>query len=206
MPVPVLVGQFDSPFVRRVAVSLHLYGMTFEHRPLSTFADFDAMLALSPLGKVPALVLADGDTLWDSRAILDVLHRQADLGRALLPTDEPRRRVVLKIEAAAVGLAEKTYERNLETKRRAPGTQDPAWMARLERQIGSTLAWLEAQPRDPWFTGATLSVADVTAAVALTYLRHRLPDLCRPGSYPGLDAHNAACEALPAFRAVPFPD
>src|SRR5471030_371533 len=87
--LPVLVGQYDSPFVRRVAVTMHHYGMAFERRVLSTFADFDAMLALSPLGKVPALVLPDGETLCDSRAILDFLHGQAGPARALLPTDEP---------------------------------------------------------------------------------------------------------------------
>src|SRR5712671_1955350 len=119
--LPVLVGQYDSPFVRRVAVTLHHYGMAFERRVLSTFADFDAMQALSPLGKVPVLVLEDGAPLWDSRAILDVLHRRADPARRLLPDDELSRRRVLQVEAAAVGLAEKTYERSFEVSlRRGP--------------------------------------------------------------------------------------
>lgn len=202
--IPVLVGQYDSPFVRRVAVALHSYGMPFERRVLSTFADFDAMLAISPLGKVPVLILADGDPIWDSRAILDIVHRQAEPSRALLPADEARRRRVLQIEAAAIGLAEKTYERNFETKRRAAGTQDPAQIARVERQITTTLAWLEAQKPDPYFLGAALTIADVTAAIALTYLRRRLPHLCAAGTYPLLDRHNDACEALPAFVAAPF--
>ena len=54
----VLVGQYDSPFVRRVAVVMHYYGLAFGRRVLSTFADFDAMLELGPLGKVP--ILGDG--------------------------------------------------------------------------------------------------------------------------------------------------
>jgi glutathione S-transferase len=202
--LPVLVGQYDSPFVRRVAVVLHHYGMPFERRVLSTFADFEAMLALSPLGKVPVLILPDGDAVWDSRAILDIVHRQADPGHVLLPADEARRRRVLQIEAAGIGLAEKTYERNFEVKRRAPGTQDPAHIARVERQITSTLAWLAAQRPEPYFLGTTLTIADLTTAIALTYLRHRLPALCRAGSHPALDRHNAACEALPACTAAPF--
>jgi glutathione S-transferase len=200
----VLVGQYDSPFVRRTAVALHHYGINFERRVLSTFADFDAMLELSPLGKVPVFILPDGERLWDSRAILDFLHCKASPERLLLPREEPQRHLVLRLEATALGLAEKAYERGLEFARRAPGTHDPAMVARLERQIGSALAWLEAQRPAPFFQGSQLSVADVTAAVALTYIREKLPKLAPYGAYPALEAHRAACELLSAFQAAPY--
>ena len=93
---------------------MHYYGVAFGRRVLSTFADFDAMLELGPLGKVPILVMADGERLWDSRAILDFLHGRASPGQSLLPHEEPRHRQVLRVEAAAVGLAEKAYERGIE--------------------------------------------------------------------------------------------
>ena len=176
---PVLVGQYDSPFVRRVAVVLHHYGVAFGRRVLSTFADFDTMLELGPLGKVPVLVMADGERLWDSRAILDFLHGQASPEQSLLPHEEPRRRQILRVEAAAVGLAEKAYEHGIEFARRAPGTQDPAWIARLERQIASTLTWLEVQRPTPFLVGPSFSVGDVTAAVALTYIKEKWPRSCR---------------------------
>jgi glutathione S-transferase len=201
---PILVGQYDSPFVRRVAVALHHYGVTFERRVLSTFADFEAVLDLSPLGKVPVFILPDGERLWDSRAILDGLHRQADPERLLLPDDERGRRLVLRVEATALGLAEKSYERALEFARRAPGAQDPAMVARVERQIESALAWLEAQQPAPFFHGPALSVADITSAVALTYLHEKLPQLLPPGAYPALEAHRAACERMPAFQRAPY--
>ena len=69
----ILVGQYDSPFVRRVAVTLHHYGMPFERQVLSVFADAAAVRAVNPLGQVPALRLDDGETLFDSAAILDWL-------------------------------------------------------------------------------------------------------------------------------------
>src|SRR5581483_3472995 len=203
MTEPILVGQYDSPFVRRTGVVLHHYGVAFERRVLSTFADFDAMLELSPLGKVPVLLLPNGERLWDSRAILDYLHEQAPADRLLLPREEPQRHIVLRTEAAAVGLAEKVYERGIEFARKAPGTQDPAWIARVERQIASVLRWLDALPSTPYLCGA-LSIADITAAVAVTYIAEKWPHLLPSGAYPALEKHRALCEALPAFRAAPY--
>lgn len=202
--MPVLVGQYDSPFVRRVAVALHHYGMAFDRRVLSTFADFDAMLELGPLGKVPVFVLPDGERLWDSRAILDFLHGQASNERLLSPREEPGRRRVLRAEAVALGLAEKAYERGVELARRAPGTQDPAWIARLERQITSALAWLEAERPAPFLASPFFSVADITGAVAFTYIMSKWPQLVPSGAYPALEVHAAACEAMPAFQAAPY--
>jgi glutathione S-transferase len=201
---PVLVGQYDSPFVRRVAVALHHYGVAFERRILSTFTDFETMLELGPLGKVPVFVLADGEHLWDSRAILDFLHGQAPPERLLLPREEPGRHQVLQVEAVALGLAEKAYERGLEFARRAAGTQDPVWIARLERQIASALAWLEAQRPAPFLRLGAFSTADVTAAVAFTFIREKWPKLVPSGAYPALEMHWAACEAMPAFQAARY--
>jgi glutathione S-transferase len=59
----ILVGQYDSPFVRRVAVSLRALGLVYEHDTRSVFADFEAMRAVNPLGRIPSLVLDDGETL-----------------------------------------------------------------------------------------------------------------------------------------------
>lgn len=201
---PILVGQYDSPFVRRVAVALHHYGVPFERRVLSTFADFNAVLDLSPLGKVPVFVFADSERLWDSRAILDVLHGQANPEHLLLPHEAHARRLVLRVEATALGLAEKSYERILEFARRAPGAQDPAMVERLERQIGSALTWLEVQRPAPFFHGPALTVADITSTVALTYLREKLPRLLPLGAYPALEAHRAACEMMVAFQSAPY--
>ena len=67
----ILVGQYDSPFVRRVAISLRVLGFAYEHDTRSVFADFDAMRAINPLGRIPSLILPDGETLIDSAAILD---------------------------------------------------------------------------------------------------------------------------------------
>src|SRR5215475_6458760 len=144
----ILIGQYDSPFVRRVAVTLHRYDLSFERRVLSVFSDFDAMLAINPLGKV--LVLDDGERLFDSRAILDYLDSLVASDRRLVPANQPDRRKVLRIDAVASGLAEKLYERAYEFARRDPIKRDPSIIARVERQIDSALLWLEGLGPSPW--------------------------------------------------------
>ena len=69
----ILIGQYDSPFVRRVAIALRLYGLPFEHRPWSTFGEGDKIAPYNPLRRVPTLVLDGGEALIESTAILDYL-------------------------------------------------------------------------------------------------------------------------------------
>ena len=199
-----LVGNYDSPFVRRVAVALHHYGLKFERRIISVFMDFDEILKTNPLGKVPALTLDEGDTLVDSRIILDYLESLVAGDRRLLPAKEPARRTVLGTEAVALGLAEKSVELRIELFRKNPATQDPGWISRLENQVTSALDWLENREGAPFFHGDSLTLPDITTAAAFTYLGHKLPDMVPRGKFPALEARNAHCESLGAFRAAPY--
>ena len=81
----ILVGQLDSPFVRRVAATLSHYEMTFDRHVLSVFGDRDEVLRLNPLGKVPALIIDEGETLVDSAMIIDYLDELAGPARRLTP-------------------------------------------------------------------------------------------------------------------------
>ncbi len=62
----VLIGQYDSPFVRRVGIALHLQGMSWTHWPWSTFGDADRLATVNSLRRVPVLVLDDGELLIES--------------------------------------------------------------------------------------------------------------------------------------------
>jgi glutathione S-transferase len=103
----ILIGQYDSPFVRRVGIALRLYGLAFEHRPWSSFGEADKIRAYNPLTRVPTLVLDDGDVLIDSHLILDHLDHLAPEGQALFPRTEPARRKALKVAGLATGAADK---------------------------------------------------------------------------------------------------
>jgi glutathione S-transferase len=75
-----LIGMFDSPYVRRVAISMRRLGLPFEHRNWSVGTDFDRIRDYSPLGRVPVLVLQDGTALVESSAILDAIDDIAGPG------------------------------------------------------------------------------------------------------------------------------
>ena len=91
----ILVGQYDSSFVRRVGIALTLYGIAFQHRPWSVFGDAEKIRRLNPLVRVPVLVLDAGDVLIESAAILDHLDGLVPEGRRLCPAGEPARRRAL---------------------------------------------------------------------------------------------------------------
>ena len=114
-----LIGMFDSPFVRRVAVSMKLLGLPYEHANWSVGKDFDRIREYNPLGRVPTLLTDEGEKLMESGAILDYLDEKAGPERALLPRSGPERRQALSLMALATGAAEKgvlqVYERVFRT-------------------------------------------------------------------------------------------
>ncbi len=201
--IMILIGQFDSPFVRRVAIALRLYGLEFEHRPWSTFRDVDKIGAINPMRRVPTLVLDDGEVLIESFAILDHLDEVAGRARALIPESGTKRRQALKIAALGTGLAEKAvalvYERALHE------TASEMWVERCRCQIVEVLEALERERktrRGPWWFGDGIGHADIAVACALRFVKEAHPDLFDADRFPHLAAHSAACEALPDFIEI----
>ena len=199
-----LIGQYDSPFVRRVAIALHHYGIAFERQVISVFQDFGAVLEENPLGKVPVLILPEGQQLYDSKSIIEYLESTVDAASSLTLSEPALYLSMLQMEAVGIGLAEKTYERGIEFARRTPGTHDPAWIERLERQIDSALSWLEARGDSRFLVGGSLSRADLAVAVAVTFLAEKQPQLYNTKRFPALESHRLACEALPVFTAAAY--
>ncbi len=198
--VMILVGQFDSPYTRRVAISLHLLGIPFERDTRSVFGDAAAIRTINPLGRIPALVLDDGDVLIESGAILDYLDDRVGPVRALLPSHGVDRRRALQLIALATGTLEKiggiVYERTL----RPPDKRFEPWLERCAVQAAGGLAALEAAtPASGWYLGAEPRQPDVTVACVVAYLPMRARDLFPPGRYPKLERLLATAEALPVF-------
>jgi len=200
-----LIGQYDSPFVRRTAIALRLYGLPYEHRPWSTFGDAEQVAAYNPVRRVPTLVLDDGEALIESGAILDYLDELVGPDRAMIARAGAERRKHLRITALATGLADKAvsliYERVLRKE------QLKLWVERCEAQISGVLAVLErerAQVATPYWFGNRIGHADIAVACALRFTGEAHPHLF-DARYGALKAHAAACEALPPFQEIVQP-
>src|SRR5262245_8075217 len=202
----ILIGQYDSPFVRRVGIALTLYELPFEHRPWSTFGDADKLRQYNPLTRVPTLVLDDGDVLVESNVILDYVDSLVPAERRMYPTVEPARHRAMKVAALATGLGDMAaslfYEKALHE-----ATSD-VLVKRRSTQIANVVAALEtgreAEPTAYWF-GDQIGHADIAVAAVLRFIGDAHPGLAPLKDYPALDAHAKRCEALPAFRRISQP-
>lgn len=198
----ILIGQYDLPFVRRVAITMRLYDMDFEHRPWSVFADAEKIAAYNPLRRVPTLVRSDGAVLVDSASILDWLDEQVG-ERALIPRAGEERRRHLHICALATGLAEKAvallYERVLHE------ALSQVWSDRCRLQIADVLAALERAyaglESDYWF-GARMGHADIAVACSLRFVSEAHPDLFELARAPRLSALAERCETTAPFAEI----
>lgn len=195
-----LIGHYDSPFVRRVGVSLHVLGIAFERTLLSVFSNADALRAFNPLVRVPVLVLDDGQSLIDSAAILDHLDQVVGPQRALLPAGGKARRDALQTVALATGIGDKAVA--IAYERRKPADKiDETWIARCRGQQDGALAALEEGYAAAGADIGKLMQPEITVAAMLGYLRLRQPDMPPRGRYPALGALSARAEAHPAFTA-----
>ena len=202
----ILIGQYDSPFVRRVGIALTLYGVPFDHKPWSTFGDAEKIRPYNPLTRVPTLVLDDGDVLLDSTPILDYVDSLVPAEKRMLPGAEPARHRALKVTTMGVHTAEKAvslfYEKALHKE------ASDVWTSRCRTQISGALAALEpdraARQTDFWF-GETIGHADIAVAAALRFIADAHAGLVPIAQFPALAAHAARLEALPVFRTISQP-
>jgi glutathione S-transferase len=201
-----LIGMFDSPFVRRVAVSMRLLGLKFEHANWSVGKDFDRIRQYNPLGRVPTLVLDDGEALVESAAILDYLDDLVGIERALLPHSGPARRKALQLIWLALGAADKGRDQLYEVAFRPPDKRHEPWRERLNLQMHAALAMLDRQcmasTNGQWLIGDRMTQADITTCCVLTFLAEALELNRHSATYGALHALCARCERLPEFEST----
>lgn len=195
----ILIGRYRSPFTRRVAIAMRLLGFAYEHRPHTAWRNLKEVRAVNPVGRVPALVLDSGETLFDSSAILDYLDQLAGPERALIPPREPERHQALRVVACALGALEKVVAALYEQTMHPPEKVHQPWIAHNESQAVSALHWLEALAPSPWLVGPRLTQADITTVVMYDFTRIVNPALMPDGRFPSIDRLAARCSSLAAF-------
>ena len=203
----ILIGMYDSPYARRVAISATLLGFEFEHRNWSVGKDAERIRQYNPQGRVPVWVLDSGESLIESAMILDWLDQQAGPQRALLPATGEARTQVMRVLGLCAAAIDKGIQQIYERLFRPADKRHEPWIVRCSTQMHGALAELErfsvARENAEWLVGATMTQADITLACYLTYLRDAVPlDL---SVYPSLQARAARCEAQPVFARFYLP-
>ncbi|TWC16866.1 MULTISPECIES: glutathione S-transferase [unclassified Pseudomonas] len=199
-----LIGMLDSPYVRRVAISLDLMGVSFEHVALSVFGSFEAFRSINPVVKAPSLVLDDGSVLMDSTLILDYFEAQSPTDKKLMPQQAVLLVASLQMLGLALAACEKAvqivYERQLrpEEKRHQP------W---LDRVVGQLLAacreWEARLACVPPTVEGRPDQAAITSAVAWSFIQMMIADIVRSDDFPVLHAHAARLEETEWFKRYP---
>ena len=163
-----LIGVNRSPFTRRVAITLHIYGIAFEQRPVSGFGNRAEVRAANPLGRIPALMLDNGEMLVDSAAIIDHLDEVHGRDRALTPAAGADRRAVLKMAAIMMGACDKGLQAAYERNHHPPEKLHQPWIDDCMAQMANALAMVDVmtEPDAPYLLLGRLTQADVTAFVA----------------------------------------
>ncbi len=201
----ILVGMLDSPYVRRVAVSMKLMGLPFEHRSLSVFRQYGEFRAVNPVVKAPSLLCDDGAVLMDSTLILDYLEGRVIPEKRLMPAEGAARREALRLIGIALAACEKNVQVVYEGHRPEDKRHEP-WLERVIEQSHAAFAELDraAQAAGPWLQGGRFGAADVAVACAWRFGQYYNERHFAPARYPALAAFSERAEALPAFVETPL--
>jgi glutathione S-transferase len=192
----VLRSSPASPFVRKVRIAAAMLGLSDRIRieDADTMNPDRELLSQNPLGKIPALILENGETLYDSRVIVEFLDMLAGGGR-LVPSGWARIEA-LRQEAHADGIMDASILRMYEIRWRAEDRREPRWVNHQIGKVDRALAIAEATLSTP---ARRLHVGHVALACALGYLDLRFEGRWR-ADHPRLVAWLADFEGrVPAF-------
>ncbi|MBV7326834.1 glutathione S-transferase family protein [Chloroflexi bacterium TSY] len=155
-----LIGNYLSPYVRRVAVSLNAMAMPFELEQLYVFKSPEEVRKYNPIVRIPTLILDDGEVLVESYAILDAIDEIAGFDYRLTPPSGSERRHVMKVTALGVGSMEKAQWAFYEGRFRPQEKIHEPWIEHNEGQVLSGLAYLDDLAKKVGDSGFTLSITD----------------------------------------------
>ena len=197
-----LIGMLDSPYVRRVAVSLKVLGLPFDLDQVSVFRDFDKFAAINPVVKAPTLITDDGVVLMESSLILEHIAERGP--RRLMPADRAHHEKALRLIGLGLAACEKSVSIVYECKLRPQERQHQPWLDRVTGQLLAAYRALEQEASPDWFTGEELMQPQITCMVAWRFTQHVAADLVRADNFPRLSVLSARAEQLPAFRETDF--
>ncbi|MGE8176980.1 glutathione S-transferase N-terminal domain-containing protein [Pseudomonas fluorescens] len=200
-----LIGMLDSPYVRRVAISLKSLDIPFEHASVSVFRQFAQFQQINPVVKAPTLVLDNGEVLMDSTLIIDYLEALSGPDKSLMPTQLDQRVRALRLIGLALAACEKSVQIYYERTLRPAEKQHEPWLERVGGQLLAAYSALEQElDKQPLKTDGALDQAGITLAVAWSFTNLVVPDQVSDAQFPKVRAFTAYAEQLPAFVSTPI--
>jgi glutathione S-transferase len=200
-----LIGSLTSPYVRKVRI-VFLEKKVDVDLELENVWAVDTKIALNnPLGKIPCLILDDGEAIYDSRVIAEYADTLSPVCK-LIPAGSRERAGVKTWEALADGVEDAGILARLEVTLRPPEQQSPEW---LERQMGKIDAAFAQMSRElgenAWCHGNQMTLADIAVGCALGYMLFRFPNVAWQAKYPNLDTLYQKLMQRPSFAETAPP-
>jgi len=198
-----LIIATPSPYARKARVALLEKNISFEIIIDNPWAPATGITKINPLGKVPALILDDGEVFHDSSVIVEYLETLPHFPR-LIPQQPAPRVAVKQIEAVADGVCDAVVLSLLEHNRK-PEQQNAAWISRQRRKIEAGVAELSRRlgARD-FFTDGGFSRAEIATVCCLGYLDLRFPEFDWRAGNGNLERLFIATSMRPSFmQSVP---
>ncbi len=199
-----LLYTLTSPYARKVRVVAAEKRIEIEMLKV-VLADPDCpVIQYNPLGKIPVLVLDDGESLFDSRVIAEYLDNRTPLAR-LIPQEHSAKIWVRRWEALADGVCDAAILARQEAARPEKLRDN----AVIEKQIGKVsrgLTQLNAElGENKWCVDDTFSLADIALGCMLGWLDLRYADMGWRESYPNLARHFEEMMKRPSFSETAPP-
>jgi glutathione S-transferase len=168
-----------SPYVRKVRIVMAEKKLDYQFVLEDVWAADTSMPDANPLGKVPCLVMAGGDAVFDSRVIVEYLDTLSPVGK-LIPVQGRERAEVKTWEALADGVLDAAILARLEATwaGRSEGQRSQAWIDRQLGKIDTSLKAMSTGLGDkPFCSGVHFSLSDVAVGCALAYLDLRFAQI-----------------------------
>lgn len=194
--------MLDSPYVRRVAISLSYMGFAFERKNTSVFRDMAEFSNYNPVLKAPTFITDNNIVLMDSSLILQYLEASDEKTRSLMPKDTDDLGLDLRIIGLALAATDKAIQIEYEEKRPAD-EQSPSWIKRITAQMLCALSLLEKEYQNittPWLHGNDMMQADIASVIAFDFANYIAPNLIVKQDYPTLHKNWQRGENLDIFK------
>jgi glutathione S-transferase len=197
-----IYGTPTSPYVCKVRAFAAEKGIELEYVIDRPSTSGSRVPDLNPLGKIPVLVLDDGETIYDSVVIVEFLEGVKP-EPCLIPRDFRARIAVRRWEALGDGIVEATVNISHQYGPMFDAEKREAWIPRQEAKIERALSLLERSIAGrEWLHGTTFTLADLAAVYPLAYLDSVFASFNWRQRYPGLSAYAQRLMARPSFRTT----